>query len=90
MPRSVVGYIHRVGRTARAGRSGRAWTLLAGREAAWFWHVVARGDEKGDEETIERSKEQKVRKVRLEGVKEGREELYTHALGLLKEEVGGE
>lgn len=100
VPHSLVGYVHRVGRTARAGRQGRTWTLLGRREAGWFWHVVARGDgkdrESGEgevskrrEEKIERVGSQKVRKVRLERVREGREDLYNEALEKLKSEVIG-
>ncbi|CAN8103666.1 unnamed protein product [Discula destructiva] len=41
MPTSVASYVHRVGRTARAGRSGKAWTLFTKAEAGWFWTAVA-------------------------------------------------
>ncbi|KAJ4420707.1 ATP-dependent RNA helicase dbp6 [Gnomoniopsis sp. IMI 355080] len=41
MPTSVASYVHRVGRTARAGRSGKAWTLFTKTEAGWFWTAVA-------------------------------------------------
>ena len=30
-------YVHRAGRTARAGREGDVWTVLADHEAGWFW-----------------------------------------------------
>lgn len=36
MPASITTYVHRVGRTARAGREGSAWTLVAYREGRWF------------------------------------------------------
>ena len=44
-PSDPKAYSHRCGRTARAGRSGRAWVLLVGREAeyvgqSWSWHAV--------------------------------------------------
>ncbi len=41
MPPSVEFYVHRVGRTARAGRAGHAWTLYTKKEAGWFWPAVA-------------------------------------------------
>lgn len=37
---STRAYIHRVGRTARAGKTGCAWTLLSGNEARWFWNNI--------------------------------------------------
>ncbi|KAH9819880.1 ATP-dependent RNA helicase dbp6-like [Teratosphaeria destructans] len=40
VPRSLTSYVHRVGRTARAGRAGEAWTLYSHREARWFLHTV--------------------------------------------------
>ncbi len=42
MPSSVNSYIHRVGRTARAGKKGKATTLIADNEARWFWNEIAR------------------------------------------------
>lgn len=41
MPKSVQSYVHRVGRTARAGRKGHAWTLFTKPEAGWFWTAIA-------------------------------------------------
>lgn len=42
MPSSIVNYVHRVGRTARADNAGEAWTLFTKMEAAWFWKQVAK------------------------------------------------
>jgi len=42
IPRSVESYVHRVGRTARAGRVGEAWTLFKDNEARWFWNEISR------------------------------------------------
>lgn len=42
LPTSVTAYVHRVGRTARAGREGKATTLVAKHEAHWFWNDIAR------------------------------------------------
>jgi ATP-dependent RNA helicase DDX51/DBP6 len=36
-------YVHRAGRTARAGRDGDVWTLVADKEARWFWKSVIPG-----------------------------------------------
>ena len=42
MPASLISYVHRVGRTARAGREGRAVTLVEHKEGNWFWNEIAR------------------------------------------------
>ncbi|KAK7731823.1 ATP-dependent RNA helicase dbp6 [Cytospora paraplurivora] len=47
LPTSVASYVHRVGRTARAGKKGHAWTLFTKTEAGWFWTAIAgRGETK--------------------------------------------
>ncbi|TPX19161.1 ATP-dependent RNA helicase dbp6 [Coccidioides immitis] len=43
VPTSVTSYIHRVGRTARAGRRGVAWTLVAHNEGRWFSNEIVKG-----------------------------------------------
>ena len=40
MPQFIEKYIHRVGRTARAGRHGEAYTLLEKQEAGYFKRVL--------------------------------------------------
>ncbi|KAG6357549.1 hypothetical protein INS49_013426 [Diaporthe citri] len=68
MPKSVQSYVHRVGRTARAGRKGHAWTLFTKPEAGWFWTAIAG---KGQSKTgtaqgeIRRSKGVGVGEVRI-------------------------
>lgn len=47
MPSSVNSYIHRVGRTARARKEGKATTLIADNEARWFWNEIARNPQIG-------------------------------------------
>jgi ATP-dependent RNA helicase DDX51/DBP6 len=36
-------YVHRAGRTARAGRDGDVWTLIGHEEGRWFWKNVVPG-----------------------------------------------
>lgn len=43
VPASITTYVHRVGRTARAGREGSAWTLVAHREGRWFTNEISKG-----------------------------------------------
>lgn len=45
VPPSVTTYVHRVGRTARAGNEGSAWTLVAHREGRWFSHEIVKDSE---------------------------------------------
>ncbi|KAI1780312.1 P-loop containing nucleoside triphosphate hydrolase protein [Hypoxylon cercidicola] len=83
MPSSVASYVHRVGRTARAGKTGRAWTLFTKPEARWFWNEVA------SESVIQRSK--KVERMRVTEEKEEAFEkkvaAYESALAKLGEEA---
>jgi ATP-dependent RNA helicase DDX51/DBP6 len=44
LPTSITSYVHRVGRTARAGKAGEAWTFFSKTEAAWFLKQVASGN----------------------------------------------
>ncbi|KAK4197070.1 P-loop containing nucleoside triphosphate hydrolase protein [Triangularia verruculosa] len=62
LPISETAYVHRVGRTARAGRAGAAWTLLEHSEARRFWRDFA-GEGKGASTNILRSTP--VERVRL-------------------------
>jgi len=84
MPHSVTSYVHRVGRTARAGKSGEAWTLVEDREAGWFWNAIAKSPEIG-------RGDQKVARVRVEsnGQAFGQEmrRRYAEALQLLERDV---
>ena len=55
VPRSATGYVHRVGRTARAGRYGEAWTLYTHSEARWFLNEVTRSKEIKRREPVEKT-----------------------------------
>lgn len=44
VPTSIESYVHRIGRTARAGKKGHAWTLFTATEGRWFWNEIGRSD----------------------------------------------
>ncbi|RYP31229.1 hypothetical protein DL767_005858 [Monosporascus sp. MG133] len=91
MPASVAAYVHRVGRTARAGRGGKAWTLFTDPEARWFWREIAGlGGDGGA--MIRRAR--KVERIRVTEEKKDREMFeakvrrYEDALERLGREAG--
>lgn len=59
MPTSLTSYVHRIGRTARAGKEGTATTLVAFHEAGWFWSEIAKA------KNIRRGVGQKVCRVTM-------------------------
>ncbi|KND94491.1 ATP-dependent RNA helicase dbp6 [Tolypocladium ophioglossoides CBS 100239] len=79
LPASVAGYVHRVGRTARAGRCGCAWTLVGDDESGWFWGRIAKG------RGVRRA--QKVERIRIEEMDEERVKAYEGALATLGKEA---
>jgi len=85
IPSSVTGYVHRVGRTARAGKEGSAWTLTAHNEARWFWNDIAKGRQ------IRRAPERKVERVKInvEGLGDEIKTAYAQALKMLGDEAKG-
>jgi ATP-dependent RNA helicase DDX51/DBP6 len=84
IPTSITSYVHRVGRTARAGKPGQAWTLFTKTEAAWFLKQVAKGD------TITRG-HKKVKRMEWKesAVTSGRKKAYRAALAELEGAVKG-
>lgn len=86
LPTSVTAYVHRVGRTARAGRHGRATTLVAKHEAHWFWNKIARAAG-----GIVRAAGRKVERAesRLVGWGEDERKAYVDTLKRLGQEVKG-
>jgi ATP-dependent RNA helicase DDX51/DBP6 len=93
VPASSLTYVHRVGRTARAGREGEAWTLVEHREGKWFWEEIGGKGGKGE---IVREKGRRVtRKETVLDEGEGgwgsgeQRKRYEEALGTLGEEVRG-
>ncbi|KAJ9353727.1 hypothetical protein DTO027B9_5170 [Paecilomyces variotii] len=82
VPSSVTTYVHRVGRTARAGNEGSAWTLVAHREGRWFSTEIA----KGSEGKITRSSNVEKVSAKLDDVESIRSK-YATALDELEKEV---
>ena len=85
LPTSVTSYVHRVGRTARAGKEGLAWTLTTHHEARWFWNEIARGAQvrRAPERRVERTK------VVVDVLGEEAKVKYAEALKMLGEEAEG-
>ncbi|PPJ50663.1 hypothetical protein CBER1_05236 [Cercospora berteroae] len=81
VPRSLIDYVHRVGRTARAGRSGEAWTLLTHKQAGWFKEEIVRS------EVLFRSVG--VEEVKMARADESLRETYQLALESMRETVEG-
>lgn len=87
MPKSVQSYVHRVGRTARAGRQGHAWTLFTKPEAGWFWTAIAgKGQSKAGTAQGEIRRSKGVGEIRIsDRWDEGRLEEFNAALENLSE-----
>ncbi|KAH7128342.1 P-loop containing nucleoside triphosphate hydrolase protein [Dendryphion nanum] len=85
MPRSITSYVHRIGRTARAGKTGQAWTMVAKNEAAWFWKAIGKG------ENIRRGKN-RISRVEFneKDVTWNRKRTYKEALSQLQGAVEGD
>ncbi|EGP90388.1 uncharacterized protein MYCGRDRAFT_68754 [Zymoseptoria tritici IPO323] len=81
VPRSLTGYIHRVGRTARAGRDGDAWTLYTHSEARWFVNEITKASNVKRAGAVER--------VKVFMSDDGLRERYQTILGSMREEVFG-
>ncbi|TGZ84982.1 DEAD-domain-containing protein [Ascodesmis nigricans] len=68
VPPSVQAYVHRVGRTARAGKDGTAWTLVERKEGRWFMNVIGGKGKKEAEERrvmVKRAEGREVEKVMI-------------------------
>lgn len=81
VPRALTAYVHRVGRTARAGASGEAWTLYSDREARWFVNEIMRASNVRRTEPIER--------VRFQVLDEGLKDTFAEVLAGMRESVFG-
>ncbi len=87
MPKSATSYVHRVGRTARAGKEGHATTLVLHNQGKWFWK-----DKSGiaKSEMLVRGLDQRViRRNLVIDVTEEERNKYEKALQTLGEEARG-
>ncbi|KAL4770242.1 P-loop containing nucleoside triphosphate hydrolase protein [Aspergillus nidulans var. acristatus] len=82
VPASITTYVHRVGRTARAGNEGSAWTLVAHREGRWFTNEISKGS---DGKITRAGKIERV-PMKLDNAKELKSK-YAAALAVLEQEV---
>ncbi|KAL6230926.1 hypothetical protein BDW75DRAFT_221417 [Aspergillus navahoensis] len=82
VPASITTYVHRVGRTARAGKEGSAWTLVAHREGRWFTNEISKGS---DGKITRAAKVERVA-MELDNAKELKS-IYAAALEVLEQEV---
>ncbi|KIW86830.1 uncharacterized protein Z519_12616 [Cladophialophora bantiana CBS 173.52] len=93
VPNSALTYVHRVGRTARAGGVGHAWTFVEHREGAWFWREIG-GKTKHTMpgtgvDRISINRQTKISKLSLNLEGEGLKQRYEAALQQLEKEVLG-
>jgi ATP-dependent RNA helicase DDX51/DBP6 len=83
VPSSIESYIHRVGRTARAGKMGRALTLYTHKQARWFRKEVA------DSRLIHRPENSKFKIIKGGEFSEEEMKKYEKALTSLGQEAAG-
>ena len=83
VPASALTYVHRVGRTARAGLAGNAWTLVEHKQGKWFWETI--GGKTG-KSTVMRG-DRSIHKLNLAIDAEGWAESYEAALAKLGQDV---
>lgn len=90
VPPSPLIYVHRVGRTARAGQAGHAWTLVEHRQGKWFWETIGGKNGRDHNKQVIVRGNKLVQKVGLVVDKEKWTARYEDALRKLGEDVRGE
>ncbi|KAI9893293.1 MAG: ATP-dependent RNA helicase dbp6 [Vezdaea aestivalis] len=80
IPTSIEDYVHRCGRTARAGKGGMAWTLVAKAERRWLKSHIIGGSSIQSGRKIERPEIHLV---------DGEKEAYEVAMSKLSREASG-
>lgn len=83
IPTSLTSYVHRVGRTARGGKDGQAWTLNNETEAGWFWGQIGRS------KLVQRGTDRAVKRYNIDAksFSEDDTEAYNRALAELGREA---
>nr|OQO25137.1 hypothetical protein B0A51_09570 [Rachicladosporium sp. CCFEE 5018] len=81
VPHSLTAYVHRVGRSARAGESGEAWTLYTDSQARWYVNDIMRAPNVKRRAPVER--------VRVDAGGEEMKAQYAEALDGMREMVFG-
>ena len=90
VPTSALTYVHRVGRTARAGLAGHAWTLVEHRQGKWFWEVIGgKKTQEGGKTAIGRGGTN-IEKINISIDKDQWAEKYEEALKKLGDDVRGQ
>lgn len=79
-PRNEKDYIHRVGRTARAGSRGITWSLVEDSEARWWWTGIGK---------VRRSNSDGINKESALELNDKAVQIYEEALEKLGREVRG-
>lgn len=87
VPTSALTYVHRVGRTARAGLAGKAWTLVEHRQGKWFWETIGGKSSNDDEKKAIGRADRTIQKVNVTIDKEQWAKKYEEALTQLGEDV---
>lgn len=82
VPNSIESYVHRIGRTARAGKRGHAWTLYTPTEGRWFVNEIGRSRK------IERASGSSLGRLNIkENTFDGQRSGYEEALEKLGQEA---
>ncbi|KAF3196383.1 ATP-dependent RNA helicase dbp6 [Orbilia oligospora] len=79
-PRNEKDYIHRVGRTARAGNKGITWSLVEDSEARWWWAGIGK---------VRRSNSDGINKESAPELNDEALQIYEGTLEKLGKEVRG-
>jgi ATP-dependent RNA helicase DDX51/DBP6 len=87
LPASVAGYVHRVGRTARAGRTGCAWTLVDDDESGWFWGKIAKNQGIRRAQRVERPRIDEMSEEKMKGYEDALAKLGKEALDLKRKKM---